>query len=451
MVEALRAQVAELTARLGQNSQNSSRPPSSDSPFTKPAPKSLRGKTGRKPGGQAGHEGRTLRQVDSPDEVIRHEPRACGSCGRDLGAGVEVGVVRRQVFEIPLIRARVTEHRLVTRACDCGQHTTAAAPSMVDAPVQYGPRFTAVVVYLMVAQFGAQKRVAQAVADLFGVPVSQGSVAAMTGRAARRLEGDFLEALRAFLAREKLVHFDETGFRVDGKLHWVHSASSGKYSLVYVHAKRGTKGIDAGGVLPGFAGIAVHDAWAPYDCYSSATHSLCCAHLLRELVAATEADRNAEQWAQQAIDALLALKKAADQAVAGAAVGIDPAVLADQEDLFRQAALVGMNDHRRQPSKLGKKLHALAQRMHTRIGDYLRFAHDPHRVPFDNNAAEREIRMVKVRQKISGCMRTLTGAEQFCALRSYLATAAKNAINQLDALTRLAAGNPWLPEPQPAT
>ena len=451
MVEALRAHVAELTARLGQNSQNSSRPPSSDSPFTKPAPKSLRGKTGRKPGGQPGHEGRTLRQVDSPDMVIRHEPVACGGCGQSLAGTDEVGVVRRQVFEIPLIRARVTEHRLVTRACGCGQHTTAAAPAMVDAPVQYGPRFTAVVVYLMVAQFGAQKRVAQAVADLFGVPVSQGSVAAMTGRAAKRLEGDFLSALRRALAREKLVHFDETGFRVDGRLHWVHSASSGKYSLVYVHAKRGTKGIDAGGVLPGFAGIAVHDAWAPYDCYRSATHSLCCAHLLRELVAATEADRNAEQWAQQAIDALLALKKAADNAITGAAAGIDPAVLADQEDLFRQAALVGMNDHRRQTSKLGKKLHALAARMHTRIGDYLRFAHDPHRVPFDNNAAEREIRMVKVRQKISGCMRTLSGAEQFCALRSYLATAAKHAINQLDALTRLAAGNPWLPEPQPAT
>lgn len=277
MVEALRAQVAELTARLGQNSQNSSRPPSSDSPFTKPAPKSLRGKTGRKPGGQAGHEGRTLRQVDNPDTVIRHEPAACGGCGQSLAGTDEVGVVRRQVFEIPPMRARVTEHRLVIRACDCGQHTTAAAPAMVDAPVQYGPRFTAVVVYLMVAQFGAQKRVAQAVADLFGVPVSQGSVAAMTGRAARRLEGDFLEALRACLAREKLVHFDETGFRVDGKLHWVHSASSGRYSLVYVHAKRGTKGIDAGGVLPGFAGIAVHDAWAPYDCYPSATHSLCCA------------------------------------------------------------------------------------------------------------------------------------------------------------------------------
>jgi transposase len=441
---------AELHRRLGQTSRNSNQPPSSEG-LGKPAPKSLRRKSGRKPGGQPGHEGRTLRQVDDPDVVVRHEPVACCSCGEGLADAAEVGVVRRQVFEIPPMRARVTEHQLVTRACGCGQHTTGPAPATVDAPVQYGPRLSAIVVYLMVAQFGAQKRVAQAVADLFGVPMSQGSVAAMTQRCAKRLDGDFLAWLRQALAREKLVHFDETGFRVEGKLHWVHSASSGRYSLVYVHANRGRKGIDAGGVLAGFTGAAVHDAWAPYDCYCEATHVLCCAHLMRELVAAAEADSYAKQWAQQAIDALVALKQAADTAIAAGTEGIDAELLAEQEDLFRHAALVGIKDHSGQTSKLGKKLHALARRMRDRIGDYLRFAHDPHRYPFDNNAAEREIRMVKLRQKVSGCMRTLTGAHQFCAIRSYLATAAKHAINQLDALTRLTAGAPWLPETQPAT
>ena len=442
---AAQARIAELERRLGQNPRNSDRPPSSEG-LAKPAPTSLRKRSGRKPGGQPGHPGTTLRQVDKPDVVVRHEPKACTACGDDLAGGTEVGVSRRQVFEIPPMSATVTEHQLVTRRCGCGVCTTAAAPEQVDAPVQYGPRLTAIVIYLLVAQFGAQKRVAAAVADLFGVPISQGSVAAMAGRAARRLEGDFLGWLRQALTRSQLVHFDETGLRVDGRLHWVHSASTGKYSLVYVHPKRGREAMDAGGVLPGFTGIAVHDAWAPYDCYTTATHSLCNAHLLRELVAAAELDAAAKQWAQQGIVALLALKSAAEAAVAAAAAGIDPRVLAEQVDRFRHAALVGIKDHSGQKTKIGNKLHALARRMHDRLDDYLRFAHDPLRYPFDNNAAEREIRMVKLRQKVSGCLRTLTGAQQFCAIRSYLATAAKHGLNLLDALTRLAAGDPWLPE-----
>jgi transposase len=444
-IQRLMEENAELRRRLGQNPRNSDRPPSSEG-LAKPTPKSLRGSSGRKPGGQPGHEGRTLRQVDRPDLVIRHEPQACSSCGDSLSDATETGVTRRQVFEIPPMQAQVTEHQLVTRQCACGQHTTGVAPATADAPVQYGPRLTAIIVYLMVAQFGAQKRVADAVADLFGVPVSQGTVAALTARSAKRLEGDFLGWLRQALAGRDLVHFDETGLRVNGALHWVHCATSGKYTLVYVHRNRGRKGIDAGGILPGFTGFAVHDAWAPYDCYTEANHVLCCAHLLRELIAATETGQ-ANLWAQQAITALLTLKLAADTAVATGAVGIDPVVLAEQEILFRQAALVAIKDHSGQTSKVGKKLAALGRRMRDRIGDYLRFAHDPHRFPFDNNAAERDIRMVKLRQKISGCMRTLTGAEQFCALRSYLATAAKHTVNALDALVLLAEGRPWMPEP----
>jgi transposase len=444
-IEALVAENAELRRRLGQNPRNSSVPPSSEG-LGKPAPKSLRKRSGRGPGGQPGHEGSTLRQVETPDVVVRHEPSACSVCGNGLAEAAEVGVVRRQVLEIPPVKAETTEHQMVTRRCGCGAHTTAAAPTGVDAPVQYGPRLTAIVVYLLVAQFGAQKRVAQAVADLFGVPICQGSVAAMTQRSAKRLEGDFLAFLRQAVARSDLVHFDETGLRVDGKLHWVHSASTGRYSLVYAHPKRGREAMDAGGVLPGFTGVAVHDAWAPYDCYTTATHALCCAHLLRELVAATEADPQAAAWAQQGIDALVALKTAADAAVASGAVSIDTDVLAEHVDRFRHAALVGIKDHAGQTTKVGKKLHALARRMRDRIDDYLRFAHDPHRCPFDNNAAEREIRMVKLRQKVSGCLRTRVGAQQFCAIRSYLATATKHGLNLLDALTRLAAGNPWVPE-----
>jgi transposase len=443
--ERLAAENAELRRRLGQNPRNSDRPPSSEG-LGKPAPKSLRQRSGRRPGGQPGHPGSTLRQVDRPDVVVRHEPAVCSGCGDSLADAGEVDVVRRQVFEIPPVKAEVTEHQLVTRLCACGAHTSAAGPATVDAPVQYGPRLAAIVVYLMVAQFGAQKRVAQAVADLFGVPISQGSVAALTARAAKRLDADFLAFVRQALSASPRVHFDETGLRVAGKLHWVHSASTDKYSLVYVHPKRGKHGIDAGGVLDGFTGLAVHDAWAPYDCYTDATHSLCCAHLLRELIAAAELDHQAAVWAKQGIDALLALKNAADTALTTAAAAINTEVLDEHVDRFRHAALVGVKDHSGQTSKVGKKLHALARRMRDRIGDYLRFAHDPHHAPFDNNPAEREIRMVKLRQKVSGCLRTLAGAQQFCAIRSYLATAAKHSVNLFDALTRLTAGDPWLPQ-----
>jgi transposase len=326
-----------------------------------------------------------VRQVDDPDETMRHEPTVCAGCGDGLADAAVVAVTRRQVFEIPQVKARVVEHHLVSLRCGCTAVTCGSAPDGVDAPVQYGPRLTAVVVYLLVAQFGAQKRVAQAVADLFGVPISQGSVAAVTARAGRRLEGDFLAALRAALAAAELVHFDETGFRVAGRLHWVHSASTGKYSLLYVHPKRGREAMNAGGVLPVFAGIAVHDAWAPYDCYPDAVHALCCAHLLRELIAAGELDPRAT-WAGQGIRALLALT-AAEVAVAAGHDHIAGDVLAAGVASFRHAALAGIKDHAGQHTPIGKKLHALARRMLERIDDYLRFAHTPRRCPFDNNPA----------------------------------------------------------------
>ncbi|WP_127509308.1 IS66 family transposase [Actinoplanes solisilvae] len=309
-IEVLEAENAELRRRLGQTPRNSNMPPSSQG-LDKPAPKSLRGRSARRSGGQDGHPGRTLRQIENPDETVRHEPAACGGCGSGLADAVVAGVTRRQVFEIPQVTARVTEHQLIARRCACAAVTCAQAPPGVDAPVQYGPRLAAIVVYLLVAQFGAQKRVAQTVADLFGVPISQGSVAALTARAARRLDGDFLTAIRTALTAAPVVHFDETGFRVAGRLHWVHSVSTGKYSLLYVHRKRGRDAIDAGGILPAFTGIAVHDAWAHYDCYPQATHALCCAHLLRELIAAAELDP-AATWAGQGIQALLALKDATD-------------------------------------------------------------------------------------------------------------------------------------------
>ncbi len=444
LIGQLMARLAELEAVIGQNSQNSSRPPSSDSPFDKPAPKSLRKKTGRKPGGQAGHQGTTLEQVAVPDRVIRYEPAACDGCGHSLADATEVGVERRQEFDIPPVAVRVIEHRLISRRCACGTTSKGLAPAGVDAPVQYGPQITAIIVYLYVGQFLSKARTAKALAELFGTPISSGTVAAMTRRAAGGLAG-FLELVRGALATAPVVHFDETGFRVAARLHWVHSASTGKYSLITVHPKRGTEAINAAGVLPDFTGVAVHDAWAPYDTYTSATHSLCCAHVLRELAAVEELTPTGEWcWARQAADALLDLKKRVDEAIAAGTTGIDPQALAEHTHRLRSAANIGAHTTRGRATTIVKKHHALARRLLHRQADYLRFATD-FAVPSDNNAAEREIRMIKVRQKVSGGMRTLAGAEQFCSIRSYLATAAKHGVNYFTALVDLATGQPWTP------
>jgi len=290
-------------------------------------------------------------------------------------------------------------------------------------------------------QFLSQKRTAQALAELFGTPLSSGTVAA---QAAGRLDG-FRERVREQIIVSDVVGFDETGFRVQGTLHWVHCARTGKYTLLTVHPRRGVQAMKAMGILPSFAGVAVHDAWAPYDTYTSPSHQLCCAHALRELQAVADCAPEGEWcWATQATDALVAMQHLAGEAIAHGRDAVDPDALAAQIHSYRSAALIGASRTAARSGELMKKHNALARRLLDRQNDYLRFTRD-WRIPPDNNGTERDIRMTKLKQKISGCLRTLTGAEQFCAIRSYLATTAKHGLGLLDALTRLTNRNPWLP------
>jgi transposase len=444
------ARIAELERQLAASSRNSSKPPSTDG-LGKPAPKSLRGRSGRKPGGQPGREGRTLRQVAAPDEVVVHEPAACGGCGVGLpaGGGQPVKVARRQVFDIPKITVRVVEHRLMSHRCACGQVTQGAGPAGVTAPTQYGPHAAAIAVYLCLGQHLPVARTASLLTDLFGTPMSTGTVAAWTTRAAAGLE-PFTAAAVTALAQGELVHVDETGLRVAGRLHWLHVACSALFTVLFCSAKRGKPAIDGVGVLPGFTGIAVHDAFAPYARYTAATHALCCAHLLRELIAVVDHHRAQPPhsdagvpadwcWATQVIDALLALKAVSDTGSLP-----DPDVLTAHRRMIVSAALIGAAADTSPPGAVGQRHRALARRIHRRIDDYLRFATDP-RVPFDNNQAERDIRMAKIKQKVSGGMRTPAGAQDFAAMRSYLSTAAKHGRRPFDALTELTSGNVWIP------
>ena len=208
---------------------------------------------------------------------------------------------RRQVFDLPAVTVKVTEHQLIERRCGCGHRTKGAAPEGADAPVQYGPRIAAVIIYLYTGQFLSKKRTAQALAELFGIPLSPGTVAGITARAAGRLDG-FLERVCGNIAASDVAGFDETGFRVEGRLHRVHCARTGKYTLLMVHPRRGRKAMEAMGILASFTGVAVHDAWAPYDTYSSPDHQLCCAHALRELQAVTDSTPGSGWcWAAQAV------------------------------------------------------------------------------------------------------------------------------------------------------
>jgi len=436
----LKARVAELTAQVRSNSSNSSKPPSTDGP-AKPAPKSLRKPSGRKPGGQHGHPGSTLDKVADPDEIIRHEPAACAGCGSDLVGAPEINRSIRHVFDIPPITVRVTEHQVITRRCHCGKACTGAGPDGVLAATQYGPNAQAIMIYLFMGQFLSKKRTARALSELFGTPVSTGTVAAVTRRAAADLE-EFTEQVRAQLVASPVVNFDETGLRSEGHLAWLHSASTRFYSLLFCHRKRGVEAMEAMNVLPKFTGTAVHDAWAPYDTYTRAHHALCGAHVLRELQAvtdhhATTADPTAWCWADQVSRALLALNTAAT-AHPGQPVPTETIELHTTRINHALAAATHPD------GALGRKHRALARRLKKRLADYLKFAHDP-QIPFTNNSAEQEIRMAKIREKISGTMRAFTGATDFATLRSYIQTTAKHGIDMFAALTQLTSRNPWLP------
>jgi transposase len=443
VIEALRAENTQLRRRLGLNSRNSSKPPSSDGPV-KPSPRSRREPSGRPPGKQPGEPGFTLRQVIDPDEVVVHSPVRCDGCGDGLADAPVTSVERRQVFDLPDVRLRITEHRIEHRRCSCGVKTMAAVADGVAAPAQYGPRVRAIAGYLVGYQHLPYERAAETLADLLGVGMSTGTLGAIMATTAQRLT-PFLDRIRALLAAAQVAHFDETGLRVDGAGAWVHSASTEFLSLFTVHESRGHAAMLAAAVLPAFAGIAVHDGFTPYRRYGTA-HQLCNAHHLRELAALVDAEPARQAWAQQLTRLLTEINNTVRHAKAAGADVIDARLLGVYRARYHDILAAGRAAN---PSPSGTGARTPAANLIARLGgfatDVLRFAHDL-RVPFDNNQAERDIRMVKLRQKISGGLRSWAGAETFCAIRSYLSTARKHGVNTLDALTQLNNGRTWLPE-----
>lgn len=445
---ALRAENAALRARLGTNSHNSGKPPSSDGPGVKPHPKSQRVVSGRTPGGQPGHEGQTLALVDAPDEVQIHAPSHCQECEQGLDDVPALRRERRQVVDIPPVRARVIEHQAVTRCClGYGAETSGAFPPEVAAPVQYGPGVATLAVYLTQEQLLPLARTSAVLAEVFGCPVSERTVESAVGACHERL-AEVEAAIKQGVTDAEVAHFDETGVNVNGTTSWLHVTSTAHLTFYAVHQKRGHAAMDAIGVVPQFHGRAVHDGLPSYWPYGQCAHALCNVHHLRELTFVEE--HLGQNGAKDLKELLREIKRAVDDARGQELTGL----AADARQAFaRRYDLILEEGKRANPpppltGRRGRpkrgKAGSLVDRLREHKGATLVFMEDL-TVPFDNNQVERDIRMTKVREGISGCFCTPLGAERFCRVRGYISTLHKQGIPILSALGQAIAGTPPLP------
>jgi transposase len=444
-ISVLKDRVRALEARLDKDSHNSHKPPSSDGLNKKPAPRSLRTKTGRKQSGQPGHPGKTLLFSNTPDHSIPHIPPRCQGCGASLNNAQVVAQRRRQGVDLPVLVLEVTEHGAQTRRCACcGLSTCASFPKEASEPLQYGPRLLALGVYLRDYQLLPFARTSQMLADLFGATLCKRRLERASQACATRLK-DVVETIRKALIGSSVVHCDETGMRVDGTLHWVHSASTKTLTYYRCHPSRGKKGSDAAGGRASFSGTAVHAAWSSYGQYAC-QHSLCNAHHLRELIPLAE---EGATWAKDMRTLLIEIKTAVERAKGQQREHLPPLLEADFEGRYQKRLKQGYKanpppdkaprDKRGRPKQTPAR--NLLLRLDASRAHVLAFMYD-FAVPFDNHLAERDLRMIKLRQKISGGFRSLTGAEHFCQVRSYLSSLSKQGKNLLNALESVFRGSP---------
>jgi len=438
---ALKARIAELERRLGLNSANSGKPPSSDGLKKPPRTRSSREPSGKKPGGQKGHKGETLWQVAEPDSIVDHFPASCTACGAAVTPAMRAGHSARQVFDLPEPPPLVViEHRAHDCVCaGCGARTRASFPDGVNAPVQYGPRIAALVTYLLHYQLLPEDRLAELLADLFGIRLVAATIARMSRTCAARLQ-DFAVTVRDLVAGAAVKHMDETGLRIGGQTQWLHVACTAWLTFYRVCARRGS-------LLADVTGIVVHDHWLPYYGIPGVLHALCNAHHLRELKALIEIEK--EDWARK-MHRLLRRACHAVNLARERGSPLKPCLIALIQRRYDAFVAEGLAFHeaqsplrpdaapqgcRRRGRKARRTGHNLLLRFASRRDDVLRFLADPN-VPFTNNQAERDVRMMKVKQKISGSFRSLDGALDFAVIRSFISTAKKQGWNVIKALSQ---------------
>lgn len=448
-VAALAAEVKELEDRLATDSHNSHQPPSRD--WSRRRTRSLRERSGKKPGGQSGHPGHALALVDTPDRLIVHRPAACAHCGADLGEAGGTLSDRRQVVELPPVRLAVVEHQTAAVVCPhCGGSTVGTFPAEVSQPAQYGPQLQALIVYLREYHLLPVERTREMLADLFGAAPSAATVETVVQRCAEVL-GPTETRIKAAVRGSAVVHFDETGFYVAGKRSWLHVASTPTLTYYAWDRHRGKEATDAIGILPSFHGRAVHDALSAYLAYDTCTHALCNAHHLRELTFVAEQDRQAWAADMQALLREMNAQVATVRAAGGGA--LEPSTRTAFVERYRQLLDAGDQANPpaqgRRPGQRGRlkqsKPRNVLNRLRHHQREVLAFLED-FAVPFENSQAERDIRMVKVQQKIAGCFRSEEGAAAFCRIRGYLSTLRKQGRPLLAALVSVFAGTPLQPQ-----
>jgi len=449
-MEQLSQRVKQLEDQLAKHSGNSSKPPSSDG-LAKPKTRSLRKSEGRKPGGQKGHQGHTLEMKSEPDHVEVHGLAHCPHCDTDLCEVTAIDHNRRQVFDIPPVQIEVTEHQAEIKHCPgCRRRVQAAFPADVTKQVQYGPRFKAQTSYLNTYQLIPVARTCELLGDFYGQAPSWDFVK-QANQAVEKGSAPALAEIERQLLLSKVAHFDESGLRVAGKLHWLHSASTTLLTLYTAHQKRGQEAMNAMGILPEFSGWAVHDHWAPYRAFEACNHVYCNAHHLRELQFIT--DQYAQPWATEMAQLLYDIKAEVAECPADVrSLAADRLAHFDAryDTILQQGFKLNPTPEKPETKKRGRPKQTppknLLDRLEKHKAGTLAFMYD-FDIPFDNNLAERDIRMVKLKQKISGSFRTLNGAQTFSAIRSYISTVRKQGGNIIVALHGSLTGQPFIPLP----
>lgn len=444
MIKLLEARISVLENNQKKDSTNSSKPPSSDIGRVQHT-KSLRIKSGKKPGGQHGHPGQTLQFSATPDQLIVHGVKRCRQCGEKLAGTTVVDYECRQVFDIPPIQMRVTEQRSEIKTCPhCHTTSRAAFPATVSQPVQYGSNVQQLAVYFTQYQLLPYQRTAQIFKDLFGHALSSSFLVSNNHRCAVNLQ-PFMEDLKIKLRKEPVLHADETGFYFEGQRNWLHTISTDEHSYYAVHPRRGTGAMNAMGILPDYEGVLVHDCWKSYHDFRC-SHALCNVHHLRDLTFFHQIEKS--EWAGRAKQMLLDLHGKVSMAKEQGATALTKRQLRYWSGKYDDLMQEGQRQHpvaEKQKGKRGIAKKSKTQNMIERFIGYkdqiLAFARN-FRIPFGNNIAEQAIRMMKVKQKISGCFRSQQGARDFADIRSYIATLKKQGISIIEALGAAIKGTP---------